>query len=164
MDQEKAWKQKYEKMPYKDIAARMLELRDQIAEAENTASALKAELDVIRIKVVPVRYANDGVTSQNFAGIGRLGLTKDAYCTQKPDKKDELFVWLRDNNFGDLIKDTVNPSSLKSLVKELAEDDQSREVEFTPGEDADEAEKTKFDQINELVNYTPFMRAAVTKK
>lgn len=163
LDPELIWKEKYNAMPYKDLAARMVELRDEIASKETEVKDLKAELDVIRLKVVPIRFAEDGLKSQNIVGVGRLGLTSDAYCTQIAGKQDELFGWLRENEYGDLIKDTVNPSSLKALVKELAKDDQSQEVEFTPGEDAEEGEKTKFEEVCELVNYTPFMRAAVTK-
>jgi hypothetical protein len=152
-------------MPYKDLAARMVELRDKSVVLDLDKKAVDAELDVIRLKVVPVRFAADGLKSMNVEGVGRLGLTSDAYCTQKKEFQEELFSWLRDNDFGDMIKDTVNPSSLKSLVKELkAEEIESAPV-FEPGkEDPLEEEKSKFEEISEYVNFIPFMRASVTKK
>lgn len=165
LDPEAEWLKKYEAMPYKDLAERMLELKQTADEAKRCETTTNKELDVIRLKVVPVRFAADGFSSLNIPGVGRLGLTKDAYCTQVKDKQPEFFSWLRDNDYGDLIKDTVNPSSLKSLVKELAEESAEQAPEFNPGAEAAEVEEiSKFDEMSEFVNFIPFMRASVTKK
>jgi len=162
-DQSDVWFKKYSEMPYKDLAARMIELRDAAKKAEREKITLDAEHDIIRLRVVPLRFAEDGMTSMNIDGVGRLGLTKDAYCTQVKGVQEEFFQWLRDNDFGDLIKDTVNPSSLKSLVKELQTESAESVAEFSVGDD-DADDKTKFDEITEkYVNFTPFMRASVTK-
>lgn len=165
LDPEVYWLKKYEGLPYKDLAERMLELQKAASAAEREATNLKAEFDVIRLKIVPVRFAADGFSSLNIPGVGRLGLTKDAYCTQKKETQQEFFEWLRENGYGDLIKDTVNPSSLKSLVKELAEEATESAPEFNPGaDDAEVEEASKFDEVSQFVNYIPFMRASVTKR
>lgn len=163
LDQQKAWYDQYSTMPYKALAARMLELREAKAQVEAESTLIGKELEVINLRVVPERFLKDEISSLNIPGVGRLGLTKDAYCTQPADKREDLLAWLRENEFGDLIKDTVNPSSLKSLVKDLEKDDAEQEVEFSVVEESDE-KKTPFEQICEFVNYTPFMRASVTKK
>lgn len=164
LDPETVWLHKYEGMPYKDLAERMIELRTAAEKADREKIDFNKELDVIRLKVIPNRFAEDGFSSMNIPGVGRLGLTKDAYCTQVKEKQPEFFDWLRENDYGDLIKDTVNPSSLKSLVKELAEEDASAKEtkEFIIGDESED--KSQFDEISDFVNYTPFMRAAVTKK
>lgn len=158
---EDEWFAKYQTLPYKDLAQRMLELREEEALAKSRATAATKELDIIRLRVVPQRFAEDGMSSLNLPGIGRLGLSSDAYCTQKKDLQEALFDWLRANDAGDMIKDNVNASSLKSLVKELAADAQESAPAFDA--DPDTIEKSKFDEIIEFVNYTPFMRASVTK-
>lgn len=159
---EDEWFAKYQNMPYKDLAARMLELREAAALAKAEETTANKELDIIRLRVVPQRFAQDGYSSLNIPGVGRLGLASDAYCTQKKEFQDELFNWLRDNDAGDMIKEGVNPSSLKSLVKELAAEAAEQAPMFDAEADA-EPEKSKFDEIAEFVNYTPFMRASVTK-
>ena len=153
----------YENMPYKDLAAKMVELREQSALLATNKTAIDTELDIIRLRVVPMRFAQDGCTSFRVEGVGRLSLTKDAYCTQLKDKQAELFEWMRANDYGDLIKDTINPSSLKALVKELFEDVTKDAAEFDIATLEEEPPKTKFDEITELVKFTPFMRASVTK-
>lgn len=164
IDPEAAWRQKYENMPYKDLAARMVELRDEAAKAKAHEVMTNKELDVIRLKIVPSRFAEDGYSSLNIPGVGRLGLTADAYCTQKNECKDELFEFLRKNDGGDLIKEGVNASSLKSFVKELEQEARENPPEFDLSNPDAEPEPTKFDEVCKLVNYTPFMRASVTKK
>lgn len=169
---EQQWYRDYKTKPYKELAAKMVDLKKQIAELERTSTLLASEFDVIRLRVIPERFAEDSMTSLRIEGIGRLGLTRDAYCDQVKDKQEDLFNLLREIGSGDLIKETVNPSSLKSLVKDLHADHMSKEVEFDPetGEvhqevdpETGEPVKDEFERISECVVYTPFMRASVTK-
>src|SRR5690554_5091735 len=93
--QEDIWYETYSKAPYKDIAHRMLELRNEIASAELAVKTLKSELDVIRLRVVPTRFAEDSTTSMRIEGIGRISLTSDAYCTVLPGQQEQLFDFLK---------------------------------------------------------------------
>lgn len=160
---EEVWYEKYIKQPYKDLAAKMVELKKDIALIEIDRKRLEAEFDVIRLKVVPERFAEDQIKSTNIAGIGRLGIAKDAYCNQDNTKQEDFFKWLRDNEYGDLIKESVNPSSLKSLVKSLYDDHLASAGEFDPTKPDAEAEPTEFEKVTEFVKFTPFLRASVTK-
>jgi len=166
LDPSLAWYEQYKDMPYAKLAARMLELRTAASVAEQEKIQLDKEHDVIRLRVVPERFLKDEITSMNIPKVGRLGLAADAYCNVPADMKEALQEWLTENGYADLIKPTVNPSSLKSLVKTLEKDDLNagEEVLFDPSQVADPDEKSPFEQICELVKYTPFMRASVTKK
>ena len=157
------WYNEYKDQPYTKLAARMVELQRLAKIADDESKRLSKEFDVIRLRVVPERFLADEVTSMNIAGVGRLGIAKDAYCTQPKETQEELFEFLRENGFPDLIKEGVNPSSLKSLVKDLEKEASEGAVEFVPGE-SDLDEESLFDKITKLVKYTPFMRASVTKK
>lgn len=157
------WYNKYKGQSYAKLAARMIELQRLAKAAQDQSTRLGAEFDVIRLRVVPERFLADETTSMNIAGIGRLGIARDAYCTQPKETQEELFEFLRENGFPDLIKEGVNPSSLKSLVKDLEKEASEGAVEFVPGE-SDLDEESLFDKITKLVKYTPFMRASVTKK
>lgn len=165
-DLQAQWQKQYEAMPYKELAARMVELKTAIGEADRMSAALTAEFDVIRLRVVPNRFAEEGMTSLRIAGIGRLGLTKDAYCNRMRDSsEEEFFDLLRELGYGDMIKETVNPSSLKSAVKELFEDHNNAvaEQELDLANVDAENEPTDYERVIKFVNFTPFMRAAITK-
>lgn len=166
VDPAKQWYEQYKDKPYKDLAARMVELAHAKKLAEMEVSRIGAEFDVIRLRVVPNRMADEGIKGLRIEGVGRLGLTSDAYCNLIPGAKEGLFNWMREHEYGDLIKEEVNPSSLKSLVKSIHADHLALETEFNPAADAEpdpEADKDEFEQISEFVKFTPFMRASVTK-
>lgn len=161
------WYAKYKDMPYKELAERMVELKAKAGEADRTKKALDAEHDVIRLRVVPERFQKDGMTSLRLQGIGRLGLTSDAYCTVIPGAKPDLLEYLKkDPENALLVKEDINPSTLKSLVKGLAEEDikslGEADLESAASGEAEEPE-SEFKKILQYVSYTPFMRASVTK-
>lgn len=166
VDPSLVWYNEYKDMSYAKLAAKMLELRTKSAELEKAKIMADKELQVITLRVVPERFLKDEITSMNVAGIGRLGISKDAHCTVPPANAEQLQQWLIENEFGDLIKPTVNSSSLKALVKNLEKDDNEagENVEFDPSAVEVEVAESPFEQICKLVSYTPFMRAAVTKK
>jgi len=157
------WYNEYKEQPYPKLAARMLVLATQAKAADDENTRLNKELDVIRLRVVPERFLKDEVTSMNIAGIGRLGISKDAYCTQPKECQEDLFKFLKENGYPDIVKETVNSSSLKSIVKDLEKAASEENVEFDPPAEVEDDE-TLFDKICKLVKYTPFMRASVTKK
>lgn len=162
LDKVLVWYNEYKDQSYAKLAARMLELAKEAKAADDLKIIRNKELDVIRLRVVPERFLKDETTSMNIAGIGRLGLTKDAYCLQPKETQEALFDFLRQEGWPDLIKEGVNPSSLKSLVKDLEKEAMEDNVEFDPS--AEEPDESLFDKICKLVKYTPFMRASVTKK
>lgn len=162
--QEDVWYETYVKAPYKDIAQRMLELRNEIASAELAVKNLKSEFDVIRLRVVPTRFAEDSTTSMRIEGLGRISLTSDAYCTVLPGQQDQLFEFLKSIDCEDLIKPTVNSSSLKSLIKDLYATHVTTEKELDLAAAlAGNEEKDDFQRALEVVRFEPFMRASITK-
>lgn len=167
VDLKQQWYDQYKDMSYADLARRMVELKKEAGEAETLMKARKAEFEVISQRVVPERMNKDEQTSIRLKGIGRLGLTNDAWCTVIPGRKDDLLAFLKkDPENALLVKEDINPSTLKSLVKSLAADaaENAGEVDLE-AELAGTAEKeeTEFDKISQFVNYTPFQKASVTK-
>lgn len=165
---EEQWFAKYKDMAYKDLAARMVQLGEEHSKADREAKSKRAELDVIRLRVIPERFAEDGLTGMRVEGVGRLGLNSDAYCTVKSGLQPSLYAYLRENGFKDIIRDNVNPSTLKSLVKDLykehTEAAAAKELNLADAYSEDEAAPDDaYLQISEFVNFTPFVRATVTK-
>lgn len=168
---------RWERESYAVMASRLLQLRLREARLKKFMADITEEIEVIAIKTIPTRFAADGFKTLNLAGIGRIQLASDAYCTVQAGMGEELQEWLRRNGHGDLIKPTVNPSTLKSFVKELAKDAAEAAGEFDPAsaledpiqevidEETDEVIDTRpeFEQVQDYVNFTPFIRASVVK-
>lgn len=109
---------------------------------EHIEKCVNAEIDVIRLNLLPVAMENEGLESpMNVAGVGRVSLTGDVYASVLD--KENFFEWLHDNQSGDLIQETVNASTLKAWVK-----DKIKKGESYP---------------TELLKVTPYTRASITK-
>lgn len=71
---------------------------------------------------VPAAFEADGVTSIPLEEGFRVGISHTWRASIKPDMKDQAYAWLRGHKHGDIIKPTVNASTLSALAKELVEE------------------------------------------
>jgi hypothetical protein len=77
--------------------------------------------DYLRLALVPERFEEDGISNMKVDGVGRVQLAGDLYAGVIKGKEDQAFEWLDDNGRGDLVKKTVNSSSIKAVLKKMLE-------------------------------------------
>ena len=123
-------------------AKRMKALSDIYDLVKPLLSEVNDEFDVIRLKSLPDAMAEAEVASLVIEGVGRVQLAGDVYASILAEDKDAAFEWLRGNNYGDLIKETVASGTLKSWAKECTEN----------GVD-----------LPQIFKVTPFSRASIVK-
>lgn len=70
---------------------------------------------------VPNCFEQSGVDSLPLSEGFRVGTSSTAYASILPDKKPEAYVWLKENDKGDIIQETINSSTLSALAREMAE-------------------------------------------
>lgn len=106
--------------------------------------------DYLRLALVPARFEEDGISNMKVDGVGRVQLASDLYAgimkgTDKEGRslEEKAFEWLDDNGRGDVVKKTVNSSSLKAILKGM----------ITKGEEIPA----------ELFKADPFTRASIVK-
>lgn len=82
--------------------------------------------DYLRLALVPARFDEDGISNMKVDGVGRVQLASDLYAgiLKGVDKEgrsieEKAFEWLDDNGRGDVVKQTVNSSSLKAILKSM---------------------------------------------
>jgi len=81
---------------------------------------LKGRLNYAREVSLPDRLEAEGV--KNFSTDGwRVARTIRIFAAIPGEHKEEAYDWLRNNDYGSLIKPTVNASSLSAAAKELME-------------------------------------------
>ena len=128
---------------YSQLATEFLFLKSEKERIKKEETAINKRFDTLTMKVIPDKMAEDGFQNVTLKGIGRIQLSKQAYCSVPAGMKFELFKWLKDNDFEELITEVVNSSTLKAFITEQSE----------LGNDIPET----------IVNYQPFMRATVVK-
>ena len=122
-------------------------LQRDMADIVERFSAVKAELqklyDFVRFTFVPGVMEDEGIESAKVEGVGRVYLNSDVNVSIRTGKSEDAQVWLVDSGNGDLIKETVNSSSLKALVKSMM-----KKGEEVPAE---------------IFNVSPYTRAQIAK-
>lgn len=110
---------------------------------EEQLGEVNAHYDVLRMEVVPQKMEEGGHEMLKIKGIGRVTLTGDLFVSTKKGAGGGLIAWFRKNKLGDIIKDTINSSTLKAFVKGRMKDGKPYPEEF--------------------LNITPVTRASITK-
>lgn len=94
----------------KDIAKFCNELISQnkkVDEAEQALKDAKAEQTRLSEEVIPALMSEVGVSSLKLSDGSSVEVSPYYYAKIPEDKKVDAFNWLRDNNFGDLVKNNL---------------------------------------------------------
>lgn len=110
---------------------------------ESQVKQVKEVYDAAFKKYVPEAMEGEDVEKISIKGVGTVYLQGDMYVSVVTDKKEAAYQWLEDTGNGDIIKPTVNASSLSSLIKGLVKDGQP-----VP---------------SKLFNITPYTKAVIKK-
>ncbi len=127
----------------RDLVLEMRDLRDAHTIAKANASSLWAEHEKLAKVTIPEAMEAAGLTSIVLDGIGRLEIRHDASCSIPKDRKEEVYAWMANNGYEDLIVGTINSSTFKAQVKKFMKD----------GEDFP----------FELINFNPFDNAVLIR-
>lgn len=100
-------------------------LKREITALESTIKTLKERYDHLRKVLIPEMMEKlgmvtaDGKGSFTLASGARIALRNDTYASYLKQDQDKVFAWLRSNGLGDIIKETVHASTLRSMATEL---------------------------------------------
>lgn len=134
-------RKQYDGMKLRELVEEMNVTRISKEQLEKQLALVNAAYDVLRFEKVPERMELDGVENVRYDGIGRVSITADLRVSVKD--KDGLFGWLKKRKLGDVIKPTVNASTLTAMIKGLI--------------------KKGGELPDEFVKLTPITRASITK-
>lgn len=94
-------------------------LRIAIEQIKQAREALQEITDHLSKEIVPTSMRNAGVKTVTVEGVGRVTVSHRYSCSIID--KDGGYKWLRDNEYGSLIVETVNSSTLSAFAKNLME-------------------------------------------
>lgn len=96
-------------------------LRDVKETAADIESQLGKVLEKMRQETIPNSFKESGVTTLTVDGY-RYTISQTLRASIRADKKLDAYKWLRENDLGDLITETVNASTLSAQARKMAED------------------------------------------
>lgn len=98
------------------LAESLSALRDDKEALEARLEKVKAAIDEINYKLSEMMASTE---TQNFTRGGRMYILQTkTFASPVAAQKDELYQALKDNGFGDMVRETVNANSLTAFVKE----------------------------------------------
>jgi hypothetical protein len=100
------------------------DLKDRIDAAQKKVSGLYEEWKTVK---VPEKFEQNGIPNINLDEGFRVGVSHRVFASVNKDKKDAAYAWLRENDLGDLITETVNTSTLSAVAKSMAEENKELE-------------------------------------
>jgi hypothetical protein len=116
------FEEKYAGLSIKDLALAMRDLRDQHTIAKATTGSIWSEHEYLAKKALPDTMNEQGINSIVLDGIGQVQLRPDASCSVPKENKEDVYQWLRDNGYEDLIVGTVNAGTFKAQIKKMIKD------------------------------------------
>jgi hypothetical protein len=133
------FEEKYAGLSVKDLALAMRQLRDDHTIAKSEAAALWSEHEYLAKKALPDTMGEQGISSIVLDGIGRVELRPDASCSIPKENKEDVYEWMKDNGYEDLIVGTINAGTFKAQVKKFIKDGEDFPfdlINFNPYENA----------------------------
>ncbi|MGI5840547.1 MAG: hypothetical protein ACOX8W_13035 [bacterium] len=111
------------------LADDLVKLRDWKKSLDEQLKAANAEIAETEAKLSDAMI-NEEVP--NFSRNGKLFyLSTRTYASPAAGCKAELFAWLRENGFGDLVQETVNANTLSAWAREYMEENDLNELPET---------------------------------
>lgn len=143
LEENQRFEEEYRNLDTLSVIREMKAVQARKDELDEALTEVNKRYDYIRLQVIPTRFDNEGITNMKVEGIGRVQLTGDLYTSIQKGKKEEAHQWLSDTGHGDAIQPTINPSTLKAMIKSM----------IAKGEEIPD----------DLFSITPFTRASITK-
>lgn len=108
-------------LTYPELAERLMEADEAYRQAKQVSNDRYEELQFLQRLVIPSRMERDqiqNITVNTSQGNRKLVILSQVSVKTPPDKKEQLWAWLKDNDAEDLISETVNSSTLSAFVRE----------------------------------------------
>mgnify|MGYP001256920036 CR=1 FL=1 len=102
------------------LADRLQKLKEHKKQLEAETKSVNAEIEEVETQLAGLMVDQE---MQNFTRNGQMFyLSTRLYASAVAERKEELFTWLKENGYGDLVYETVNANSLAAFVREQMEE------------------------------------------
>ena len=102
------------------LADRLRALKAHKSDLNEEIKGVNAQIDETETQLVELMVDEE---MQNFTRNGQMFyLNTKVYASAVAERKAELYKWLKENGYGDLVYETVNANSLAAFVREQLEE------------------------------------------
>ena len=109
-------KAKYSDFEQKQLLEKFSELKEKKKNLDQQLKDVDRELIAV-MEVLVEQFEAEDITQVKSGTLGTFSRRTKVYVNQKD--KEKLKRWLRENNYGDIIKEQVNPQVLNALMTDI---------------------------------------------
>lgn len=106
-----------------ELADELAGLKERKKELEDMLKEVNERIATVE-EILSTRMLEEELQSFNRNGKTFYVQTK-TFASAVPERKAELFQWLKDHGFGDMVTETVNANTLSAWVREQLEESES---------------------------------------
>ena len=111
-----------------DAATKLKALKDKKVELEAMTKENNQEIEKAEQELLEIMTEDE---MPKFVHMGTsFSMSNKIFASAKADKKEELMQALKDNDYGDLVKEQVNAQSLRSAVIEMMKENDEEVPEW----------------------------------
>lgn len=132
----KAWIKKYQKtadvleqLPIQEACRNYRAMRELEAELKELTSRINKAIEICKTEKMPMLFQEAGVRSITVDDY-RFTISETVRASIIPEVKQEAYEWLRENDLGELITETVNASTLAAQARRMAEEGYELDPDF----------------------------------
>jgi len=104
-----------------DACRHYKEMRDLADQLKETSSRLNKHIEEVKRDKLPMMFKEEGVRSITVDDY-RYTISETVRASIASGQKEAAYQWLRDNEMGELITETVNASTLSAQARHLMEE------------------------------------------
>ena len=101
-----------------ELVKHLAELKEKKKRVEEELTAINKEIQLLAEKEIPEFMDENDLDKVTVSGVGTCYLRSDVRAYVKADDREAFHQWLKETNNGELIKETVHPTTLKAFAKE----------------------------------------------
>lgn len=110
----------YESLTLDESVEVMNKLGDELERCREVATGLQKSYDFLRRVIVPRRFEELNLTSSKFTNINRgVRIQDELFVSVAEGQQSSVQEWFVDHGEADMIKQTINPSTLKAYVSRV---------------------------------------------
>jgi len=112
----------FEGLDLKQLAQEMVRLKKLHAAMKDETTAKWREFEHVAMRLIPDIMDEMGVAEITYPDVGKITISETLYASIPPENKDEIYEWLRESGYADLIGETVNSSTMSAQVRRWIQD------------------------------------------
>lgn len=119
-------KEELEKKGLSELVQLFRGAKDDLERVKEEQATAQEFYDMLRFDVLPKKMEEADMTATTITTEDgeklKVRVQDELYASVLAERRDAAYSWLEENGYGDLIKPTVNSSTLKAFAKEQLKD------------------------------------------